>query len=212
MKNSSMFLAMALAVVVGFFAYHFIIGPEEIEVPVEVPVLVEDQAAKPDTNYWAELEMTKEAMFEYMAEIDRLKGRFQHREKYLIDEYVKLQNQMPGDIKHTTKAIQVEDEQGTIGISMVESFKEFNFKNQFAVSKVWVSSLMPAANIKNELTVDYQSYREIHWDPILKQKETNARYKGIIIGGVAIGGIASQNEYAAIGGLGIAGALYYFWK
>ena len=82
-------------------------------------------------------------------------------------------------------------------------------------SLVTAFSPLPTRYFDNEIVVRWNKYYELNVLPKfsiqLQRTEDTGKFKGLLIGALAIGGLASGNDIAAVGGLTLAGGLYIFW-
>jgi len=74
---------------------------------------------------------------------------------------------------------------------------------------------LPVTSFDNTVVVRWNKYYEKNILPSVERQIKKAarenKYKGVIIGALALGGIATRNEYVAAAGLVGAVGLYFFW-
>lgn len=76
-------------------------------------------------------------------------------------------------------------------------------------------SPLPVRSFESEILVRWNKYYELNVLPQfrikLKREKNAGKFKGLLIGAIAIGGLASGNDIAGVAGLALAGGLYIFW-
>lgn len=91
----------------------------------------------------------------------------------------------------------------------------FGSPDTLATSNILAWSHLPVDSFQNTLLVNWDDYIKRNYEPqvifrINKAGDTG-KFKGLLMGSIAVGGIASQNEYMAVGAIITAGLLYLFW-
>lgn len=209
-------IVFVVALIIGYFIRPLIDKPD----PITVTDVVYQDSGRPDSVWAEEMEEAKKYYIEVINDNQKLLSEnlyLKARGPKLIRDTLLVESSAPDRI------ITEKDLEGM----------EFTSKKTFAWNKDMVSvnpdstnlwlvksqilakAPLPVMNIDNEVTVRWQTYYEkniqpqVQWE--IEHSGNAGKLKGIAIGALAIAGLASQNEFLAVGGLAAAGGLYIFW-
>lgn len=197
-----------VCIVLGYFVYPMVNKP----VPIVISDVIYQDSGAPD-SVW------EQKVYDLLALNDRLKKenfRISKIKPVIVHDTLKTESQAPDEV-YTIKDLDKEAFTSEKAFAWDSENKKVNPDSaEFIIkSKIRAYGQLPVERFDNDIVVRWQKYYEIKIMPQVEDQVKRAgiqsKFKGIIIGAMAIGGIATNNDYYSIGGLVAATGLYLLW-